>query len=102
MTLALPGRYIDAMPADQYVTKQELEVILDERFEKLYVRLEKMMYKIVGEVAGEIVGEALQLISERFDKLEAQMERMADDHDRTKATVARHSIDIRALKRKTA
>lgn len=102
MTLVLPSHYIGDMPATQYVTKQELDVILDEQFEKFYARVEKMVHRVVGDVVGEIVGDALQLISERFDKLEAKLDRLANDHDHTKVIVAKHSIDIRALQRKNA
>lgn len=84
------------MDTSQYVTRAELESILDERFDKFYIRIEKM----VGQVVGEIVSEALQLISERFDRLEARMDCMADDHHHLKSTVTRHSIEISSLKRK--
>lgn len=86
------------MDDDRYVTKD----FLQQEFDKFYVRIEKMVHQTVGQVVGEIVGEALQLISERFDKLEAQMDRMADDLDQTKATVSQHSIAIRKLQRKNA
>ena len=69
---------------DAPVTRQELIDIIDERIEE-----------IVCRVVGEIVGDALQHISERFDKIEARLDRMTD-------TVDHHAIDIRALKRKIA
>jgi len=97
------------MDTSQYVTRQELESILDDRFEKFYVRIEKMVHQVVGEVVGEIVGNALQLISERFDKLEARMDRaevrldhIEDKLDRTIANTELQNVDIRALKRKIA
>jgi len=51
--------------------------------------------EIVGRVVGEIVGDALQMIAERFDRIEDKMETIA-------STVDHHTIDIRELRRKTA
>jgi hypothetical protein len=78
------------MDTSQFATKQDLE--------DLYRRIEKM----VGEVVGEIVSDALKLINERFDRLEARMDWAEDKLDRTAATVDLHAVDIRALKRKAA
>lgn len=80
------------MDAAQYVTKQDLEASL----ESLYNRTERM----VGEVVGQIVGDALQLISERFDRVDARLDRIEDKLDRTAAIVDLHAVDIRALQRK--
>jgi ABC-type phosphate transport system auxiliary subunit len=82
------------MPTDQYITKADM----DTAFEEFYVRIEKM----VGQVVGEIIDEALQLISERFDKLEARMDHFEDKLDQLSATVSQHSIAIRKLQRKNA
>jgi hypothetical protein len=51
--------------------------------------------EIVGRVVGEIVGDALQMVSERFDRLEDKMEAAI-------TVVDHHTIDIRDLQRKTA
>ena len=79
--------------------------------------------EIVGRVVGELLNNALQLISERFDKVEARLDRVearlnrveerldhVEEHldriedklDHNIATVAHHAIDIRKLRRKTA
>ncbi len=82
------------MDTSQVATKQDLE--------NLYHRTEKMVIRVVGQVVGEIVGDALQLINERFDRLEARMDRMEGKLDRTAAIVDLHSVDIHELKRKIA
>ncbi len=38
--------------------------------------IEKIVEKVVGEVVGTLLNDMMTLIDERFNKLEAQMERM--------------------------
>lgn len=45
--------------------------------------------EIIGRVVGEIAGEAMQLISKRFDKVEAHLEPHDDEFRPLKATVGR-------------
>lgn len=58
--------------------------------------------EIVGRVVGEIVGDALQLISERFNKVDERFDRLEDKMEKIGATVDHHAIDIREPQRKTA
>ncbi len=94
----------DTSPITKEVLKKDLE--------HLYVRMEKM----VGSVVGEIVGEALQLISERFDRQDKEISNIKGDVSSLKAAVIRienkldthkelidsQTFDIRELQRKTA
>jgi hypothetical protein len=80
-SIRLPAYSKSIMDTSRFATKQDVE-------------------EIVGRVVGQIVGDALQLISERFDRLEGRMERMEDKLDRTAAIVDLHAVDIRALQRK--
>jgi len=79
--------YSISMTADDPVTKAGL----DDALENFAVRMEKM----VGSVVGEIVGDALQVVSERFDRIE-------DKLDENIARVDHHDVDIRELNRKIA
>jgi len=65
--------------------------------------------EIVGRVVGEIIGDAMQLISERFDRIDQRFaamdkrfDKVEDKLDVSIAQVDHHSIDIRELQRKTA
>ena len=103
------------MTAAQPATVQDLD--------RLFTRIEKMVSDVVGTVVSEIVGDALQLISDRFDRVDKrfeQMDRRFEQIDKrfdrmdkrfdglesklnnTVDRVDHHTIDIRALRRKTA
>jgi hypothetical protein len=90
-----------------YITKKDLAQAFDNFETRFLPRVEKMVARVVGEVVGEIVGDALQLTSERFDRLEARMDhmeermdRVEDKLDRSIARIDVHDVDIRELKRK--
>jgi DNA polymerase II small subunit/DNA polymerase delta subunit B len=57
--------------------------------------VEEIVTRVVGNVVGEIVGDALQLINDRFDRLERRVNEIAD-------IVDHHTIDIRELQRKVS
>ena len=96
------------MTAAQPATVQDLD--------RLFTRIEKMVNDVVGTVVSEIVGDALQLISDRFDQVDKRFEQIDKRFDRidkrfdrlesklnnTVDRVDHHTIDIRALRRKTA
>lgn len=57
---------------------------------------------IVGRIVGDIVSDALQRIAARFDQMDKRFDRLERKLDKICDTVAHHSIDTRALQRKTA
>lgn len=49
--------------------------------------VEKIVERVVGEVVGTLLNDVMILISERFDRLEERMDRMAQAHHGLEARV---------------
>lgn len=65
-----------------YVTKGFLQATLTKALSASEKRMEKRMERMIGQVVGEIVGDALQLISERFDKQDKEITALRDTTNR--------------------
>ncbi len=83
-----------------FVTKNDLQMALDAMEERLSKRIDDSIKSAVKEMAA-IFSDGMQIVSERFDRLEAGLDRSEDTLDRTVARVDIHDVDIRQLKRKT-
>lgn len=64
--------------------------------------IRKDVEEIVGRVVGEMVGDAMQLISERFDRLEAKLDRAEHRLNTTVGRVDDHDIRIQQLEQQSA
>lgn len=61
------------------------EVLTTENVEAI---ITPIIERIVGKVVGTLLNEAMILISDRFDRLEARLDRMAQAHSELDARVA--------------
>lgn len=78
---------------DELATKQDVEEIV-----------QRVTHQVVGDVVGGIVGDAMQLIAERFDKVDVRLNnlettttRIEDKLDATIVIVDEHSLTLKRL-----
>ncbi len=108
------------MTASPAATKKDLDDLyfrVEGAFNNDFIpRIGLLIQQIVGDTVGEIVGDALQLISERFDAVDKRFDSLEKDMsqlhiamirvenklDITADTTDRHTLQIKALQRKTA
>lgn len=54
--------------------------------------------EIVGRVVGEIIGDALQMISERFDRVDERFDRIDQRFDRVEGRLGKLETDMTVVK----